>query len=557
MTVRAPAMARRARPRSGKSTSGSAPSRTSTSIFPAAAASRMPAASRPGSAGTVGQTPSRNHSPAVVEPVRPGQQARARAPCRGRRARWPGAGRTGSGLREGGEDGVGGGDDAVGGLGQRRPAEDDRDRACGEERGGRRDGGRLDAADVALAGAGDERGDELAARRRDGAGAVAAASSETEVGCGASSMSVTPSLTTAWRRRRKRTGSSSLGSGPRSRTVPPGAQASSMVARGQAEHDLGREAVAQLGVDVVGADDALGELGPGVGVFVGEPGAAEHARPRRVGAVGARPHGLRQRVGPTATRRGRRPCADERCAEAVGAVDRLEAEAALVAEPAPVDRVDVDAQVAQDLVAGRLHRRCGSRPSRSVQVRLDLVEVPRAGLEAVRLGGERADRADLHGVAAEVGGERVVGEGVDLGLVAAVLEVDQRVAGDVLGEAGAAVAQDAALAVEGDEVADRDRLLEVALLLDEPALARAVGHRLVLQRALAALVADRAVERVVDEEELEDAVLGLLGDRRSRCRRPCRGATGIMQAGWSAGPRPVSISTRHMRHMPTGSMRGW
>ena len=35
------------------------------------------------------------------------------------------------------------------------------------------------------------------------------------------------------------------------------------------------------------------------------------------------------------------------------------------------------------------------------------------------------------------------------------------------------------------------------------------------------------------------------------------GATGIMQLGWSAGPRPVSISTRHMRHMPTGRMRGW
>ena len=64
------------------------------------------------------------------------------------------------------------------------------------------------------------------------------------------------------------------------------------------------------------------------------------------------------------------------------------------------------------------------------------------------------------------------------------------------------------------EVADRDRLLVVALLLDEAALARAVAERLVLQRALAALVADRAVERVVGEQELEDAVLRLLGRRR-------------------------------------------
>ena len=243
-------------------------------------------------------------------------------------------------------------------------------------------------------------------------------------------------------------------------------------------------------------------------------------------------------------------------AEPVVAVDGLEAEPALVAEPAPVDRVDVDALVAEDLVAARLHDDPAAHRAARAGA-LGLVEVPRPGLEAVGRRGERADRADLHGVAAEVAGERVVGEGVDLRLVAAVLEVDERVAGHVLGEAGAAVAEDAALAVEGHEVADRDRLLEVALLLDEPALARAVGHRLVLERALAALVAHGAVERVVDEQELEHAVLGLLGDLGDSVSTTMSGATGIMQAGWSDGPRPVSISTTHIRHMPTGSIRGW
>ena len=46
---------------------------------------------------------------------------------------------------------------------------------------------------------------------------------------------------------------------------------------GQAEHHLGRQAVAELGVDRVGADDPLGQLGPGVGVLVGQPGPADHA----------------------------------------------------------------------------------------------------------------------------------------------------------------------------------------------------------------------------------------------------------------------------------------
>ena len=139
--------------------------------------------------------------------------------------------------------------------------------------------------------------------------------------------------------------------------------------------------------------------------------------------------------------------AQERAAEAVLAVDGLEVEAALVAQPAPVDRVVVDALVAQHPVAARLHH--DPAPDRARRARrLDLLEVPRPGLEAVRRGGQRPHRADLHGVAAEVAGERVVGERVDLGLVAPVHEVDERVARHLLGEPGAAVAEDAALAVE-------------------------------------------------------------------------------------------------------------
>ena len=75
----------------------------------------------------------------------------------------------------------------------------------------------------------------------------------------------------------------------------------------EAEHQLGRQAVAELGVDVVGADDALGQLGPGVGGLVGEPGAAEHGdagrrRRRRGSAAAARS----TRVVPAGARRARR-----------------------------------------------------------------------------------------------------------------------------------------------------------------------------------------------------------------------------------------------------------
>src|SRR3546814_9785409 len=97
--------------------------------------------------------------------------------------------------------------------------------------------------------------------------------------------------------------------------------------------------------------------------------------------------------------------------------------------------------------------------------RRDWLGVPRSGLEGVGRRGERAHRADLHGVAAEVVGEGVVGERVDLCLVAPLLEVDEGVAGDVLREAGAEVAEDAALAVEGDEVRSEEHTSELQSLM--------------------------------------------------------------------------------------------
>ena len=140
---------------------------------------------------------------------------------------------------------------------------------------------------------------------------------------------------------------------------------------------------------------------------------------------------------------------------------------------------------------------------------------------------------------------------------------DERVAGDLLGEAGAPGAQHAALPVEQHLRGDVDRLGEGALRLHEPALAAAVGHRLVLQRALAALVADRAVERVVDQQELHDpcCALSATGERGLGAAPPCRrrrpGCRRPAASG-SAWPLPASAtSTRHWRQAPTGASSGW
>src|SRR5205085_6242399 len=101
---------------------------------------------------------------------------------------------------------------------------------------------------------------------------------------------------------------------------------------------------------------------------------------------------------------------------------------------------------------------------------------------------------DLHGVAAEVGAEGLVGEREHLGVVAPLDELDEGVARHLVREARATGALYAALAIEVYELADRDRLGEVPLFLDEAALARPERQGLVLQRALPTAVAHRAVE---------------------------------------------------------------
>ena len=207
----------------------------------------------------------------------------------------------------------------------------------------------------------------------------------------------------------------------------------------------------------------------------------------------------------------------ERVDDPVVRVEVREGEAALVAQPALVDLGVVAREDPLDLALAR--RRADVAADRAEAADGgDVLDLPRPRLEAVLRRGERADRAELDHVAAERRAVALVLEGRDQRLGAAVPRDELPVLGDVGREARAAVAEDAALAVERDRRRDRDRLVERALRKRHPRLARAVLERQVLERALAALVADRAVERVVDEDELERRVLAL-GRLRGGLRR--------------------------------------
>ena len=202
---------------------------------------------------------------------------------------------------------------------------------------------------------------------------------------------------------------------------------------GQAEHQLGREAVAQLGVDRVGADrrpwpawprrrrtSLVRRAPPMTATAPGAAGALGRGEPGRGGrqrlapadrdqlalladarldeaAVleAARLAGLAEELAAARAeadhlgRRGGRHVdglvghlGRRRAVVDLVAVDRLEGEAALVAQPAVVHRLRVDAEQPGQAVLRRLHGHPAADRAGGAGG-LDLVEVPGAGREAV------------------------------------------------------------------------------------------------------------------------------------------------------------------------------
>ena len=85
-------------------------------------------------------------------------------------------------------------------------------------------------------------------------------------------------------------------------------------------------------------------------------------------------------------------------------------------------------------------------------------------------------------------------------------------AGDLCRKANATGARNTTGHVGFDE-RTKIKIFGRTLWFAEPAEVNAVGHRLVLQIAFAALVADRAIQRVVDEQKLHHPFTGLFDHR--------------------------------------------
>ncbi len=194
--------------------------------------------------------------------------------------------------------------------------------------------------------------------------------------------------------------------------------------------------------------------------------------------------------------------------QAVGAVERFIGEAVAVGQPAFVDVVVLEGENAHHLVVLDLDDQVGAGGVVRAD-RLAARQLPGPRAVAERLAGERADRAQVDHVAGHFGIDRVAQHRGDLGVLAAVDHAQLHHAGHFLAEAHAAGAVDAAAhLLHADQRADV--LVEDDALFFLVARGRAaVADGQVLQLAFAALVADRAVQRVVDQQELHHRLLRL------------------------------------------------
>src|SRR4030095_2737264 len=154
----------------------------------------------------------------------------------------------------------------------------------------------------------------------------------------------------------------------------------------------------------------------------------------------------------------------------------------------------------------------GVAPSRAQGAhRIDDVRVvPRTALEPVIARRDGADGTDIHQISRQDRVDALLLKRRDLAAITAIDDVDLGVSVDVTHETDATRAENAAVAVQ------HQRRTEVDVRLDafavkypprkiHPAFSGPKGVGEILERALASFVAHGAIERVIDEEELEDA----------------------------------------------------
>ena len=210
-------------------------------------------------------------------------------------------------------------------------------------------------------------------------------------------------------------------------------------------------------------------------------------------------------------------------------------ETRLVVDPFFVHAVIVARQDAHDFAALGVNADVAAQSVHHVDG-FGLGQFPRAGREGIGLADQRTDRAQVDDIALHVRVQRLVQIAGDLAVLTPAGLAHLGDARDLGREAHAAGAGNAARHMGFDQRA-KVQVFGRALGFAVAAEIDAVSHGLILQIAFAALIADRAIQRVVDQQEFHHAFAGLADHR----------AVGANFAGRAIGPRTQILDLHRAR----------
>src|SRR6266852_1843355 len=206
--------------------------------------------------------------------------------------------------------------------------------------------------------------------------------------------------------------------------------------------------------------------------------------------------------------------AEQRLLDAFWMTGEIKAEAALHAEKILIDAGEVAVIGAQNFVVAD-DESCFAAVGAVGADGGDVFHFPGAGFVTIGAAGERADGANVNAHAAFFAIEVVAAIRNDDGVGAAHADAEGFYVHTFVADAHAAEAENAAGGVVVDEV--RPLFLgAMNFFFDEAAGVRAVAEDHVLQFALAAFIADRAIERVIGQQKFKH-VLARVADLFGGC----------------------------------------
>jgi hypothetical protein len=141
-----------------------------------------------------------------------------------------------------------------------------------------------------------------------------------------------------------------------------------------------------------------------------------------------------------------------------------------------------------------------------------LLEFPWPRLKPEGLARQAADGTDVDNISGEDIGDGTIAEGSDVVSVPALKDGHQMLARDFIHEPHAARAHDASVAFNVDQSVEL-RFEESAPFVLHAAVAEAVFHAVALEHTFTAPVANRAIERMLNEKEFHHSLAAILDER--------------------------------------------